>query len=1131
MFSGGVAAFLAVVLLDYFLWLPVALRMVTACLFLLGFIGAIMHWIVTPLRTSITSSHVAAKLESHFGHLNDRLTSTVSFLSSDCMGSDEMVQKVIENTDAAVIDLPLESVLAMKPIVIRVASLVLLMSVMAAIAIASPNWMRTGVCRYLYPLGEFEWPRQVAIEPLTGSRTVPIGESVEVRMAVRRGLTSDLRAVVRLRDAGGHETVQAMQQSDAGEFFATVDVVTRDLEYWFEAGDADTRRNVSSIRVVRRPAVVEVRATVSPPSYSSTQTTRVHDLAEGSVLVPVGGKVKFDVRTSKPIDVDGEDGSHLEFAGVGPLPLVAVSTDAVLYSAEIDISKDAEFRVVLRDQQGLQNVGGATYILKAVTDQAPKAAIVEPASGMEVTQRGSVNFQMRIQDDHGLEELDLICERRQTGDVLTFSMKDYIRFTDDADKVVAIAEYDMALAELDLPPGELLSCSAVATDNCPAHLNGPNVGRSIAVRIRVLSDLEFDTHVRDELAILEGRIRELLLEEVDVQRRTQESLDAVTESKAVSRDVRGSSTSLSNRQARLVQRAGEVSGGFQRLFNRLRANAGNANGSIEPVEELRRIFKNVAREHMPSASLSLTKAAQSRDHSEFAAASENAIEHEGLAIAGLREMLKVLAGWGSFQGLVAKTRDLLDRQEELRIRTASVGQEMLGKTVENLTDNEKHLLQRTQAQQEQLAKDLARLLSHMGDLQAEARSGRDKDKASAETIDAALRAARSQRATIRLRDAAEAIGQNRTAAARIHQKRASDALRKMVQALRNRDQRELERLSKKVLKLEVQLAELIEDQQSLRFATQEAHSNTASSADLTTEQRRLRKNTEFLSRDVEELERMESVAMLVRSAGKAMRDAESQLDVGGFKAALMAQDQAIERLLDAQAKLDQFAKEMDRKLLQKHLADIRESLQSILAGQKVVNEQLGELQKAVNDRGRVGRAEARISTKLSRKQADVRETLSELLPDLEKVVVYQWALNRVDVWMETSQQWLLARKIDEELVSTTDRIVHEIEMLVAAIEETQDLPFDEKFAEAEQSGGGTGSGSQSGQKPIPTVAELFVLRSMQVDINGRTSTLHKELDLDEATEQELHQLKALSEDQNQVRQLTQKITARARGNR
>ena len=138
--------------------------------------------------------------------------------------------------------------------------------------------------------------------------------------------------------------------------------------------------------------------------------------------------------------------------------------------------------------------------------------------------------------------------------------------------------------------------------------------------------------------------------------------------------------------------------------------------------------------------------------------------------------------------------------------------------------------------------------------------------------------------------------------------------------------------------------------------------------------------------------------------------------------------------------------------------------------------------------------------------------------------MYRWALERAARWMETVRQTLYLPRVDGELLATTERIIREFDKLIDAIVETASFPTDREFQEA--TGGGQ-SASGPG-KPVPTLTELLVLKTMQRDIHDRSRHLYQSFDIERATEQQLRELTMLGEDQREVRRLTELVTNQAR---
>ena len=130
--------------------------------------------------------------------------------------------------------------------------------------------------------------------------------------------------------------------------------------------------------------------------------------------------------------------------------------------------------------------------------------------------------------------------------------------------------------------------------------------------------------------------------------------------------------------------------------------------------------------------------------------------------------------------------------------------------------------------------------------------------------------------------------------------------------------------------------------------------------------------------------------------------------------------------------------------------------------------------------------------------------------------------------MDESRARLSGRTIDDGLVRRTERIVTELQKLIQAIVDTQALPTDTQFVEASGGGGGGDKGRSAQSKPVPSVAELLVLKAMQNDVNLRTIELHDSMDPDDESESQLRELQTLAEDQTEIARLTLRLTETAR---
>jgi hypothetical protein len=1122
----GAASFIVLVALDWLLWLPPLLRIAGDGVFLTAIIWAALHWIVKPLQARLGVDEIAARIEAHFTALQDRLLSTVNFIEQRSAGSASLMQKVIADTEEIIKTVPLGSALTLRPLALRAILAAASVTVLAAISGIAPDWSRVGLYRYVYPWGKIEWPKAVSVLPLTGDLVAAIGESVTVRMRVSRGLHDSLRGVVHLRERDG-ATISLAMQREGDTFSATIDAVTKDLEYWFEAGDDSTEQDPYALRVIPRPQVVEALATVEPPAYAAGSAVRVQDLSDGPVRAPIGGFMQVTVRASKPVPWDAPgNASGLRTETGEWIPLAVAPEDHQTLSARFEVGGDLNFWIELRDEYGFENRGAARHSILAVPDAPPVVTVLEPKAVTELTPRGSVLLVIRIEDDFGLTGADLNVERVGGDTVPALSLTNRLDAIRSEEGVEGRAEYVWSVASMSFAPGDTVLYSVSATDNRSSPDAAGQVGRSAPMRIKIISDLEFDVRLRQDMALIEARLREAALDEADLLDRTTGLLNPPDQPQALTNAQREVSALLASRQGRLIWRLRELGDRSNQLGRRMEHNQAGDEEVRKRVASLGDALERIASGPMTTATEALAGA---REQGETEAQQRNlheAARNEEIAVNGVQAIIRLMSQWGSFHELVTKTKDLLDRQNSVRGETAELGKAMLGKAVESLTKEEAAKLKRTARQQEQLTTDLEQLLARM---ERVATATREKDPSTADAIDAAVRAASAHEAARYARAAAKAIQANRTAAATVDQQAAAEALRKMVAAMHEREARELELLRKRLGRAEEQVAALIEQQQTLRAATHEAGlvgADETALGDLEQEQRTVKRNTKLLGDELLEVERATGAVRLVRQAATPMELAETGLRERQPQAATTGQDEAIGLLRDALAEFEALAREAAQQAIMRSLEQIREDLDAILAGQLEVNRGIGELQTAIAARGRLGRAETRAASELARRQGGVRSMVKSQLPDFERVAVYRWALERVAVWMDTSRNRLEVRQIDDELVSTTDRIARELQKLINAIVETAALPMDTDFVESDGGGGG-GEGQMRQSKPVPTVAELLVLKAMQADINERTKTLNQSFDAESAMEEQLRGIRMLGEDQAEVRRLTELVVERA----
>lgn len=1144
----GIFGFLAITLLDWLLGLPPAPRVILGMAYVAGGAALVWHWIVRPVREPFSLSQIAGKLEEYnwrFGdgqtaRLEDRLSSTVEFLLGNQAGSDQMRRRVIATTDRIVERIRFRDALAVGPLALRGVGLILAAAVLATILWAWPGFVQTGLQRYSVPLSPVQWPRDVEIVPLTGDTLVAVGESATLRMRVIRGQSPTLRGVVHLQAPDGQRTTLAMRREDQDDYTTTVTAITEDLTCWFEAGDDSTADRPLQVRVVERPTVVEALVAVTPPPYAVHATPVLSDLAAGDVSAVIGSALQVSLRSSKPVRVeaDGSAAASLEFTDGARIPLRFAGTDRQLLEADFDLTADTQFRVRLVDADGFENRGGRVHRIAALSDRPPNVALLEPRSVTEITPDGSVALLVRADDDFGVTAMSIVGRDLDSDVPFELPLTERMAVSPAGDRVLALAEHVWDIAPLGLRPGAALVYQAEAADNLPGapagpapsatdasapSATGPQIGRSAQLRLKIISQADFENRLRDELTLLQARIRRAKLDQQTLNDQTR-LLAAATDPDASPTEAElESAAAQSSRQVGLANRVRDLSRRFDGLRKRITLNKVRDAQQGDGLHGIGKSLLQTAAGPMSSAVRRLGDAGQ-RDSADRRGLLEQADADQQAAIEVLAQVIRLMDQWGDFQEVVNKTRDLLDRQQNVRSATADLGRRTLGQLPEALSDAEGAELRQTQRKQGQLAGEAERLLDRLRRLADRIRA---KDPAGADALEQALRAARAAELVQRMGDAAEAAGDNRTAAAVIEQRAAENGLTEMLAGLHERQQRELAELVKRIETAQRAVGELLRQQRELLEANLEAQ-RLAAEPDVFVkqggQQHTLKRNTLRLGDDLADMPAAAGAGRLVRQAAAPMGQAEEVLNDGSGAEADDHQADAIDLLAQVALELQQLADQTAHQAMQRSLAALRAKLEGIRNQQQEINDRTTELIERIVRGDRLGRVDYRRVARLARMQQDLRPPVEEVQGKLGDAAVYQWVISRVLEMIDAAADALRMRHLDDALADRQQDIVDELGLLIDALAEAIELPSPDQYAEGGSAGGAGGRGQAADRSPVPDVAELLVLKAMQLDLNKRTAALAEDFDPDTAAEAQLQQVQRLADRQQQIRELTQTVT-------
>lgn len=1095
------AAFVGVV--DYAARLPQWARLILLVVLLSGLGWSLARLVWPAWRMRPTLIDMALRLEARREDLKGRLASAADLARAGKI--DPRHGPLLDSLASGT----LPDLMRRKPTAAAMASCLALVAGVWAYAFWQPQHAQLAALRVLAPWTSVQWPSRTAIEFAGLPRYHPLGEP----LAIRGLLTRTDRAIGKTRveawyrlDGGSPQRVVLTSQGapanpGAAEIYERLVNPAAEalrmsqhvaMELWIET--ADDRTPTTRIDLVRPPRVVQASATVSPPAYAAGASgARVLGLRQAGERLPValgtedtavlgpilaGSSLELSLRfntaarAEAALATSGEDDSDGDVA-IEPMP------DGQGIVARLRVDAPASLRVQLADELGIASTRPLVVAFEVVPDNDPTAAVIEPSQDEAVLSGARLSMVGEGRDDFGLSVVSLVAQRASppqgshgappepVGDQLELA-----RWQEGDASTDARAAAMVELSTLGLTAGDELHVRALATD-----LRGGEPVASATRRIRIISELELVEQLRAELAVVREAAKRLDRQQRDVLEeaaRVGPSRQAQDDNE-LSRQ-QGDLSSQLTRQAQAVRDVAE------------RAERNDLDDSA--IDELVRLAQN----HLDAAADQSERAQELLD----AAARSDAPQERGASRdQAERAQERVRDELGGLVGLLSRDEDewlarrdlerLIEQQRELRDQAARAQAQTAGQMPEELSADERSMIEQIAQRQAELAR---RAQDALDQLDERARALSERDPARAQTLQEAAERGRQGEAPREMERAAQEARQNRMASAQEHQQQALDALESVAERLdeagQDRD-RELRRvLAQLALAIEALIARQQTEIDRLLASRQVGSFDGLDGAMIA------------LSRDTAALsaERAAGDQALGGIARKLLDAADAQdLAVVALRArpvddaqALLRERESLELLqgaLDEARTLEEQARQRE---LQRQRQALRRAYAQALSAQTTLRDETGTYSDQELSRRqqvlvrRLGDRQRRLLVEL---EAARQET-----EGLDEAAAFRLAHARIDRAGGVSAERLALSQADRPTLEAQDTVMLVLRSLIEALDSATQRG-DQDFAQANQGGQQGGQGGQPGEDEgvVPPMAELLLLRTMQVEAAQMTRAI------------------------------------------
>lgn len=1010
-----------------------------------------------------------------------------------------------------------------------------------SIAAVYPTMSLIGLRRTLTPWTDAAWPKRTQIADATGVNFHALNSALPIRAGVVRApggaaaapvtvkyrlitpqgtgeiksaeLTSQNKPVqVSIQtEQGERQSVQAILSERLLETSALTAGLTglppdsAQLEYWLISGDDETAP--ARVSLITPPAVEDASLKITPPNYALSRGFKPLasiDLGNGLdqratyAGVLAGSVVELTVRFNKPVPKPTE-ATTAKLLGDDAIKLLQSPGGGATYldnqwTIRGTARDSARFAVMPRDQRGVLSSEEAVFRVAVTPDKPAEVAVVSPARDDEVLINSTINAEIEARDDVALRETSLLTQlaRRPAGTTsgVPEPVGEHTTLATLNEQTEAVqtrmsAKAGVSLKDLGAVAGDEVWIWGVASDiYADAETGKPRPATVSTIRkMRVISSDQLVERLYNQL---EGVRR-------GAQRASTQQQRAGESTKSQKQGASEQQSQVGEQVAQLRQQLREVRERAAQNASKAGANAGEnqstsqrdreAEEAIMSLDsELARVLKEAeaaakdASEASAEAQRQLAQTAQNQSRAGQQAA-QQAQQRAKDRLDDLSAMLD--RGQGAFAQRL-RVRRLLEEQNALREQAAERARETAGKSLDQLSPQQRAALEQAAQEQENLAargEELLRTLREKGEqLQKD-------DPASSEALKQAAGEGERNGLNEQMRRASSSLRRNQQQSAQEQQQQAAETLKQMLQELndaeKNRDavlRRKLDSLVESIRSLIARQTGQIEALQKAGEKIDAPTGETLAAAMITLHTATLATAQEAGAMGEEGSE----IEQTLQTAGSRQVASITLLrtDPVDAPAALNAQRDALTNLQRALKLAEEQSKKAQSREQQRKAAELRKAYQETLEKQRAVTTRSEAAGASPADRRR--RA---LSREIAQEQDRVRSALSDLLKaneGLGETSPFSLAHQVMDEASAGAAELLREDKLAGALSLQQTTVSDTLTALIEALDEASspdEFRTPEEGDNQQNQGGGN---QQGGQQPlIPPLAQLKGLRQMQ----------------------------------------------------
>jgi len=559
--------------LEYFLYLPTAVRAVLLFSFLALAVYAVGRWLwqplaaLTNLRRLLSDEQAARQVGELFPQVQDRLLNALQLQGQ--ARDNELLLASLEQRAAQLqgvsfaqgIDLGQQSRPLWKYVLPPLAVLLLA-------SVFYPAFITQGTSRIWHYQRQYLRPAPFDFVLKNKELRVFKGENFTLDVAVTgQALPA---SVSLLTDGTERPLAKVTGQADA--FRYTFEQPTQDVT--FQLNGAGFVSPEYHLTVVERPDLRDFAVQVTYPAYTGRATETIRN--GGNLTVPEGSQLRWQFSTAAT--------EALSLVFDQPAETVPATRSGESFVAERRVLRSQPYQVRLQNAASL-NRDPINYQLTVVPD-APPTLTVEAFS--DTTSLRYLALGGSAQDDYGLTALRLHYQMQRGGNKGGGYVSRSLGLPSGAGGTYS---YTWNLAPLNLRPGDRLQYFVEAVDNDGIH--GPKSTRSRPLEFRLPSTRELDKQLASQANSVASQLSSAAKQSKHLERELAQSQDKLKTKREMSYQDRKQLENMLDQKSQLDQQVQAMQQKFEQLQQQQNQLSPKSEELAKKAEELKKLMNDL----------------------------------------------------------------------------------------------------------------------------------------------------------------------------------------------------------------------------------------------------------------------------------------------------------------------------------------------------------------------------------------------------------------------------------------------------------------------------------------------------------------------------------------------------------